>query len=48
MVGIDKIAPIKERRIKHSSEEWYVGKISKAIKNHDKLLKKKQFKITYR
>ena len=40
MVATDKIAPIKERRIKHKSQEWFDGKIFEAIKNRDKLLKK--------
>ena len=40
MVAIDKVAPIKERRIKHNSEEWFDDEISEAIKNRDKLLKK--------
>ena len=40
MVAIDKVAPIKERRIKHNSQEWFDGEISEAIKNLDKLLKK--------
>ena len=40
MVAIDKVAPIKERRIKHNSEEWFDDEISEAIKNLDKLLKK--------
>ena len=40
MVAIDKVAPIKERRIKHNSQEWFDGEISEAIKNRDKLLKK--------
>ena len=40
MVAIDNVAPIKERRIKHNSQEWFDGKISEAIKNRDKLLKK--------
>ena len=39
MVAIDKVAPIKERKIKHNSQEWFDGEISKAIKNRDKLLK---------
>ena len=30
---------IKERRIKHNSQEWLDGEISEAIKNRDKLLK---------
>ena len=40
MVEIAKVAPIKERRIKHNSQEWFDGKISEAIKNCEKLLKK--------
>ena len=40
MVEIAKVAPIKERRIKHNSQEWLDGEISEAIKNGDKLLKK--------
>ena len=39
MVAIDKVAPIKERKIKHNSQEWFDGEISKAIKNRDKSLK---------
>ena len=40
MVVLDKVAPLKERRIKHNSLEWFDGKISQAIKNCEKLLKK--------
>ena len=40
MVAINKVAPIKERRIKHNSQEWFDGEIFEAIKNRDKLLKK--------
>ena len=40
MVAIDKVAPIKERRIKHNSQEWFDGEISETIKNRDKLLQK--------
>ena len=40
MVAIDNVAPIKERRIKHNSQEWFDGKICEATKNLDKLLKK--------
>ena len=48
MIVIGKVAPIKERRIKHNSQrrikhnsqEWFDGEISKAIKNRDKVLKK--------
>ena len=39
MVTIDKVAPIKERRMKHNFQEWFDGEISEAIKNRDKLLK---------
>ena len=39
MVANYKVAPIKER-IKHNSQEWFDGEISKAIKNNDMLLKK--------
>ena len=38
MVAIDKVAPIKERRIKHNSQELFDGEISEATKNRDKLL----------
>ena len=40
MATIDKVAPIKERKIKYNSQEWFDGEISGAIKNRDKLLKK--------
>ena len=40
MVAIDKVAPIKERRIKQNSKESFDGEISAAIKDRDKLLKK--------
>ena len=40
MVAIDKVAPIKERRIKRNSQKWFDVEISEAIKNRDKLLKK--------
>ena len=40
MVAFDKVAPVKERRIKHNFQEWLDGKIFKAIKNHDKLFRK--------
>ena len=40
MVAIDKVAPIKETRIKHNSQKWFDVEISEAIKNRDKLLKK--------
>ena len=40
VVAIDKVAPIKERRIKHNSQELFDGEISEATKNRDKLLEK--------
>ena len=40
MVAIDKVAPIKERSIKHNSQEWFDGEISEATKSRDKLLRK--------
>ena len=36
MVAIDKVAPIKERSIKHNSQEWFDGEISEATKSRDK------------
>ena len=39
MVAIDKVEPVKERRIQQNSQKWSDGKISEAIKNRDKLLK---------
>ena len=40
MVAINKVAPIKESRLKHNSQEWFDGEIFEAIRNRDKLLKK--------
>ena len=40
MVAINKVAPIKVRRIKHNSQEQFDGEIFEAIKKRDKLLKK--------
>ena len=47
MVANNKVAPIKERRAKHNSQEQFDGEISEAIKNHDyqKLLKKKKSRL---
>ena len=36
MVAIDKVAPIKERSIKHNWQEWFDGEISEATKSRDK------------
>ena len=40
MSVIDKVVPIKERRFKRNSQEWYDGEIADEIKNRDKLFKK--------
>ena len=37
MSVIDKVAPIKERRLKQNSQEWFDGAIVDEIKNRDKL-----------
>ena len=37
---IDKLAPIKEMRVKQNSQEWFDGEIANEIKNCDKLFKK--------
>ena len=37
---IDKVTPIKERRIKQNSQEWFDREIADEIENCDKLLKK--------
>ena len=37
---IEKVAPIKERRVKQNSQEWFDGEIADEIKNRDKLFKK--------
>ena len=35
-----EVTPIKERRIKHDSQECFDNGVSEAIKNRDKLFKK--------
>ena len=40
MSVIDRVAPIKERRVKQNSQEWFDGEIAYEIKNRDKLFKK--------
>ena len=40
MSVIDRVAPIKERRVKQNSQEWFDGEIADEIKNRDKLFKK--------
>ena len=37
---IDKVAPLKERRVKQNSQEWLDGEIADEIKNRDKLFRK--------
>ena len=37
---IDKVAPLKERRVKQNSHEWFDGEIADEIKNRDKLFRK--------
>ena len=37
---IDKVAAIKERRIKQNFQEWFDGEIAGEVKNCDKLFKK--------
>ena len=37
---IDKVAPLKERRVKENSQEWFYGENADEIKNRDKLFKK--------
>ena len=32
--------PLKERRVKQNSQEWFDGEIADEIKNQDKLFKK--------
>ena len=36
---IDKVAPMKERRVKQNSQEWFDGEIADEIKNRDRLFK---------
>ena len=37
---IDKVKPMKERRVKQNSQEWFDGEIADEIKNRDRLFKK--------
>ena len=39
MVAIDNVAAIKEKGIKHNSQEWFDGEIYKIIKIRRKLFK---------
>ena len=38
---IDKVAPLKERRVKQNSQEWFDGEIADEIKNRKKFKKSK-------
>ena len=40
MSVIDRVAPIKGKRVRQNSQEWFDGEIADEIKNHDKLFKK--------
>ena len=40
MIVIDRIAPIKERRVKRNSQEWFVGETVYETKYRNKLFKK--------
>ena len=42
---IDKVAPIKEMRVKQNSQEWFDGEIANEIKNCDKLFKRSKLRI---
>ena len=37
---IDLVAPVKSRRIKQNSQEWFDGEVAEKINVHDKLFKK--------
>ena len=37
---IDKVAPMKERRVKQNYHEWFDGEIADGIKNRDRLFTK--------
>ena len=41
MSVIDRVAPMKEKRVKQNSQEWFDGVIANEIKNRDRLLKTK-------
>ena len=40
MAAIDLVAPIKSRRIKQNSQEWFCGEVAGKTSVRDKLLKK--------
>ena len=37
---IDKVTPMKERRVKQNSQEWFDEEIADEIKNRNRLFKK--------
>ena len=48
MSVIDKVAPLKERRVKQNSQEWFDEEIVDEIKSRGKLFKElKKIKITH-
>ena len=40
MEVIDQVAPIKSRRIKQNSQEWFDGEVAEKLSVRDKLFKK--------
>ena len=40
MSAIGKVTPIKEKRVKQNSQEWFDGEIANEIKKCDELFKK--------
>ena len=40
MSAIGKVTPIKEKRVKQNSQEWFDGEIANEIKKRDELFKK--------
>ena len=40
MSAIGKVTPIKEKRVKKNSQEWFDGEIANEIKKRDELFKK--------
>ena len=40
MSAIGKVTPIREKRVKQNSQEWFDGEIANEIKKRDELFKK--------
>ena len=40
MCAIGKVTPIKEKRVKQNSQEWFDGEIANEIKKRDEIFKK--------